>query len=651
MHAHRTLILWIALVAVLAAPLAAVAGEPWFSDDLFAPRLGQPVLRTAGEGFTSYIGIAGSFTVGDVTADLTALDGATLPLTTVSVTARDVISGNDLDVMLYADGLATVQEIVLDVPGDTPAGFYGIEIDVAGTVYESQSAVRVYDTYPESWGFIQITDTHVGYEGSGYSSLERLEIFVQEANFLNPELVVVTGDICDNMNNGHDWPQQFLGAVAELRMPVYVIPGNHDYYNNGESYDSGGYMRYFHEINRFENSVVTLGSARFYGVTTQYDGGLFQLYRCHGPSTEALEWIQNDLAGLGSSDRPRLLLMHGPNYDRLVWNTTNVTAVRDLMSAGDFDLALAGHTHRFETFLNSGTNSLGRNDFASGDDWEQDVAFPGYPLHVQTSALGKDQGENLAVADSLDAMSLERAAEHGIDDPRELAAEIRAASPTLRRGPLGQTIAWRWVQVDGQDVSFFTADTDGDGYRDTETPWMLGEITFSVETDTAGVVTSSVENNHHETWYGVRHYVPADPGTDYTADGGTLVGRLTDGTAVVAVASVAPVSTSTVVLTPADTGIDSAALALRLLPGTPNPFNPETVIAFDTPVASEVRLEIYSAGGRLVATLVNGPRGAGRHAAVWRGRDDTGAEVASGVYFVRLAACGREARERLALVK
>ncbi len=651
MHAHRTSAFWIALVAAVAVPLAAAGGEPWFSDDLFAPRLGQPVLREAGESFTSYVGLPGSFAVGDVTAGLTAPDGSTLPLATVSVTARDVIPGNDLDVMLYADGLPTVQEMVFEVPAGTPAGFYGIEVDVAGSVYESQTAVRVYDAYPESWGFIQITDLHVGYEGSGYSALERLEFLVSEANFLDPEIVVVTGDVCEHMNDGTDWPQQFLGAVADLRMPVYVIPGNHDYYNDGESYDPAGSMRYFHEINRFENSVVTLGHARFYGVTTQYDHGLFQLYRCHGPSTEALDWIGSDLAGLGSSDRPRFLLMHGPNYDRWVWNTTNTVAVRDLMTAGDFSLALAGHTHRFETYLNSGSNSFGRNDFDSGDDWESEVAFPGYPLHVQTSALGKDQGEAMAVADSLEAMSLERAAANGIEDPRGLAAVIRSVEAPRGRGPLGETIAWRWVQVDGTDVSFFTADTDGDGHRSTETPWMLGEITFSTETDTSGVITSSVDNNHHEAWYDVRHYVPADPGTDYEVDGGALAGRMPDGTAVVAVASVAPVSTSTVTLTPADTGVESPSLALRLLPGTPNPFNPETVIAFDMPEACDVSLEILSVGGRLVATLVDAPRDAGRHTAVWRGRDDAGVEVASGVYFVRLVACGLEARERLALVK
>lgn len=651
MRAHCTAGLWLALITAIVVPLSAVGGEPWFSDELFAPRLGQPVLREAGESFTAYVGLSGSYTVGDVSGSLTDTEGGTVLLTTVSVTARSIVAGNDLDVMLFADGLGTVQEIVLEVPVGTAAGFYGIEVDFADSTYASQSAVRVYDAYPESWGFVHITDTHIGNTGGTHSSLERLGFFVDEANFLDPELVVITGDICEHLNAGNDWPQQFLGAIAELHVPVYVLPGNHDYYNDGEDYDPSGPMRYFHEINRFENSVVTVGSARFYGVTTQYDGGLFQLYRCAGPSTEALDWIAADLAGLGPSDSPRFLLMHGPNYDDLVWNTSNTAAVRDLMADNDFDLALAGHTHSYETFLNSGSNSLGRNDFAAGDDWERDVAFPGYPLHLQTSALGKDQGETRGESDGLSVVSQELALAHGFDDPRELTEALAGEEPLSARGPLGNTLAWRWVQVDGTDVSFFTADTDGDGYRSTETPWMLGEITFSVVTDTAGVITSDVSNNHLETWHGVRHYIPSDPGTDYDINGGTLAGRLADGTVVVAVDSVSAVSTSTVVLTPSDTGTDETLLALRLLPATPNPFNPQTVVAFEMPHAGVARLEVYSVDGALVATLADGPRDAGRHTAVWRGLNESGREVGSGVYFARLRACGREARQKLVLIR
>jgi predicted phosphodiesterase len=622
---------WAVLAAILIAGTLA-AGEarsnPWFSDELLAPRLGQPVLRVAGEEFVALVALGGSFGLGDVSAALTASDGSSWALTTVSVTARPVVAGNELDVMLYAAGIATVQEVVLGVPAGTPADLYSIAIDIGGTGYASVSAVRVYDAYPSSWGFLHATDLHVGYDGSGYSSLERLQAFVREANFLNPEIVVASGDICDNQLAGHDWPTQVLAALADLRVPVYLVPGNHDYYNDGESYDPAGPHRYFTEINRFENSVVELGGARFYGVTTQYDHGLFQLYRCHGPSTEGLSWVQSNVAGLGSSDRPRFLLMHGPNYDRYTWNTTNTTAVRDLMSGGAFALALAGHTHRYETYRNSGSNSFGRDDFAAGDDWGQNVAFPGYPLHVQTSALGKEQGEKGAGGAGEDA---------------------EAAGPA--RGPYGSRVSWRWVQVDGTEVTFFTADTDGDGYRSTETPWDLGLLSFSVVADTAGVITSTVTNQHRETWRRVRHYVPADPGTEYDVGGGALVRRLPDGTVVVAADDVAPLSTSTVTLTPEETGVADGVAVVHLELATPNPAGPGAVIAFTLPEPGDARLTVHSVSGRLVATLADGPRGAGRHAVAWRGVDDAGSSVAGGVYFVRLAACGREVRERLVLVR
>jgi len=68
----------------------------------------------------------------------------------------------------------------------------------------------------------------------------------------------------------------------------------------------------------------------------------------------------------------------------------------------------------------------------------------------------------------------------------------------------------------------------------------------------------------------------------------------------------------------------------------PNPFNPSTTISFSLPAASQVSLKIYNARGELVRTLVDAGLDAGEHAEQWRGRDQSGASVASGVYFARL---------------
>jgi hypothetical protein len=70
----------------------------------------------------------------------------------------------------------------------------------------------------------------------------------------------------------------------------------------------------------------------------------------------------------------------------------------------------------------------------------------------------------------------------------------------------------------------------------------------------------------------------------------------------------------------------------------PNPFNPSTTISYQLAKDAAVRLEIYDIMGRKVRSLVDENRSAGYHRVVWNGRDETGKEVASGVYVYRFAA-------------
>ena len=70
----------------------------------------------------------------------------------------------------------------------------------------------------------------------------------------------------------------------------------------------------------------------------------------------------------------------------------------------------------------------------------------------------------------------------------------------------------------------------------------------------------------------------------------------------------------------------------------PNPFNPSTHIGYDLPEVSRVTVRVYDLLGRTVATLVEGTSEAGRHVAEWKGRNDAGTQVPSGVYFVRMEA-------------
>jgi hypothetical protein len=98
-------------------------------------------------------------------------------------------------------------------------------------------------------------------------------------------------------------------------------------------------------------------------------------------------------------------------------------------------------------------------------------------------------------------------------------------------------------------------------------------------------------------------------------------------------------------------GDHAAANSLALHPNYPNPFNPRTTIAYTLPVTGHVSLRVYDAAGRLVKTLVDAVETAGRHAAAWNGVDDGGADVSSGVYFVRLESVGGIETRKVVLLK
>jgi len=78
----------------------------------------------------------------------------------------------------------------------------------------------------------------------------------------------------------------------------------------------------------------------------------------------------------------------------------------------------------------------------------------------------------------------------------------------------------------------------------------------------------------------------------------------------------------------------------------PNPFTGRTAVRYHLPEAGDVRVAVYSALGRRVATLVDGPQGAGRHEAVL---DAQG--LPAGVYFVRVEAAGQAQVRKVTLLR
>lgn len=71
----------------------------------------------------------------------------------------------------------------------------------------------------------------------------------------------------------------------------------------------------------------------------------------------------------------------------------------------------------------------------------------------------------------------------------------------------------------------------------------------------------------------------------------------------------------------------------------PDPVVRSASISYITPIAGDVKMQVYNRVGQSVITLVDEYKHAGSYTVTWNGRDTRGIDVPNGVYFVRLT-CG-----------
>ena len=88
----------------------------------------------------------------------------------------------------------------------------------------------------------------------------------------------------------------------------------------------------------------------------------------------------------------------------------------------------------------------------------------------------------------------------------------------------------------------------------------------------------------------------------------------------------------------------------------PNPFNPETWIPYRLKEGADVTVSIYSTTGRLVRRLDLGYRNAGSYTSMekavhWDGRNESGEQVSSGLYFYTIQAGAFTATKKMIIAK
>ena len=97
--------------------------------------------------------------------------------------------------------------------------------------------------------------------------------------------------------------------------------------------------------------------------------------------------------------------------------------------------------------------------------------------------------------------------------------------------------------------------------------------------------------------------------------------------------------------------INTTIKEFALYQNYPNPFNPQTNIKFKVKEKTFTILEIYDVLGQRVNTLVRKELAAGEYTIIWRGIDEKGKKVPSGIYMSLLKVNGRSFSKKMVLIR
>ncbi len=99
------------------------------------------------------------------------------------------------------------------------------------------------------------------------------------------------------------------------------------------------------------------------------------------------------------------------------------------------------------------------------------------------------------------------------------------------------------------------------------------------------------------------------------------------------------------------TAAGAGRMSLQLDPIHPNPAKAGANLSFAVPATGQVRLTVYDAAGRRVATVLEATMPAGRRSVAWNGLDRRGHPVPTGMYFAKLEAGGESQVRKIVLAR
>jgi serine/threonine-protein phosphatase CPPED1 len=192
--------------------------------------------------------------------------------------------------------------------------------------------------------FIQLTDIQMGMISKNANHEDEIRLYkaaIQEVNKIKPDFVVITGDF---VNNRTDTAQirafRELTALINKKIPVYVIPGNHDVGQKPDQATLDFYFRYY-PTDKFS---FTQKGIQFTGINSSLINS--------GTEEEMLQfnWLKQQLKRRSAS---KIIFSHHPFFIRDIHEKdsyANIPFVKrreymELFKSNGVAVIFAGHYH------------------------------------------------------------------------------------------------------------------------------------------------------------------------------------------------------------------------------------------------------------------------------------------------------------------